>query len=328
MFLAFGHCRVEGKCKKVRKLLTSIQRKQKGGEMKKHFWQMLTILFVLAFIPIVGWWQAAYARVALDSWAVQQFGGPYAGVDFVDANTGWVVGDKGMILKTTDGGATWMLQDSKVSVLLYDVDSFNGFQVWAVGAEGTILYTSDGGTTWTKQDSGQPPEVGLTNVHTVGGNTAWVVGAGGLILKTIDGGTEWKKQTSNTTLGLSDVYFPNLFAGWAVGSNGTILKTEDGGDKWTKQTTRFRITATLIAVSAAGCCNIAATHAWAVGEKGLILNTTNGGMNWQAQISGTTNTLGSSTLNRGHVHHLATRSLVAREGRPRRLGGDHGGGGT
>lgn len=40
------------------------------------------------------------------------------------------------------------------------------------------------------------------------------------------------------------------------------------------------------------------------------------------------NARGSSTFNRGHVHHLAMRSLVAREGRPRRLGGDHGGGGT
>jgi len=37
---------------------------------------------------------------------------------------------------------------------------------------------------------------------------------------------------------------------------------------------------------------------------------------------------GSSTSNRGHEHHRATSALVAREGRPRRLGGFQGGGGT
>jgi photosystem II stability/assembly factor-like uncharacterized protein len=29
-------------------------------------------------------------------------------VDFVDATTGWAVGDDGEILNTTDGGATWV----------------------------------------------------------------------------------------------------------------------------------------------------------------------------------------------------------------------------
>jgi photosystem II stability/assembly factor-like uncharacterized protein len=277
--------------------------------MKKHFWQMVILLFVLAVPPIAGWGQQAYATMMLDSWAVQQFGGAYAGVDFVDADTGWVVGQKGMILKTTDGGATWVLQDSKVSVLLYDVDFVNEFQGWAVGEEGTILNTVDGGTTWNKQTCGVASYYNFFNVHTVGGNTAWAVGSGGVILKTTSGGACWTKQTSGTTLSLNDVYFPNPNAGWAVGANRTILKTVDGGTNWTLQQFSFGDTEDLIAVSAAGCCNIAATHAWAVGEKGIILNTTNGGTNWQAQNSGTTNHLKSV-----HFINVATGWAVGDKG--------------
>lgn len=34
------------------------------------------------------------------------------GVSFVDANTGTAVGVRGTILRTTDGGTTWVAQDS------------------------------------------------------------------------------------------------------------------------------------------------------------------------------------------------------------------------
>jgi hypothetical protein len=60
-------------------------------------------------------------------------------VHFVDARDGWVVGEKGTILATTDGGASWQKRPSGVGVMLgrvYFADAKNG---WTVGQDGTIL---------------------------------------------------------------------------------------------------------------------------------------------------------------------------------------------
>ena len=35
------------------------------------------------------------------------------GVTFVDLDRGWVVGDKGTVLRTVDGGETWHTRNSK-----------------------------------------------------------------------------------------------------------------------------------------------------------------------------------------------------------------------
>ena len=76
-------------------------------------------------------------------------------VKFVDINNGWIVGEAGAILNTTNGGLNWNLQLSDTtfslkSVCFTDVD--NG---WAVGSNnqafGIILKTTNGGTTWSSQ---------------------------------------------------------------------------------------------------------------------------------------------------------------------------------
>jgi len=66
-------------------------------------------------------------------------------VHFTDANTGYAVGDAGTILKTIDGGATWISQTSGTTLPLnsiYFPDADTGF---AVGNDGTILKTTNGG---------------------------------------------------------------------------------------------------------------------------------------------------------------------------------------
>src|SRR5207244_4588556 len=84
-------------------------------------------------------------------------------VDFVDQNTGWVCGSGciggcgGEILKTTDGGNSWVSQIKTASPVtgISFVDSETG---WAVGGNisggagaGILLKNNDGGATWTNQ---------------------------------------------------------------------------------------------------------------------------------------------------------------------------------
>jgi photosystem II stability/assembly factor-like uncharacterized protein len=51
---------------------------------------------------------------------------------------GWIAGRGGVILRSGDGGRTWIQQETRTKQNLYAlfVDKKNG---WAVGANGTIL---------------------------------------------------------------------------------------------------------------------------------------------------------------------------------------------
>jgi hypothetical protein len=64
-----------------------------------------------------------------------------SGVAFVDANrgSGWVIGDRGTVLATVDGGLTWTGQQSGTTPALRDVALVDAGHGWAVGYWGTIL---------------------------------------------------------------------------------------------------------------------------------------------------------------------------------------------
>lgn len=61
-------------------------------------------------------------------------------VEFVDDSTVYIVGQYGVILKSTDAGLTWAKETSPVNVVLQKVryDAANGI-LWAVGQNGVIL---------------------------------------------------------------------------------------------------------------------------------------------------------------------------------------------
>jgi hypothetical protein len=62
-------------------------------------------------------------------------------VHFVDAQTGTAVGQAGTIVWTTDGGVTWVTQESGTTNDLYGVSFFDANNGTAVGDVGTILRT-------------------------------------------------------------------------------------------------------------------------------------------------------------------------------------------
>lgn len=70
-------------------------------------------------------------------------------VHFVSRNTGWACGKFGTIIKTQDGGNTWILQPTGISGTLFDIDFMDSLHGIASG-EDAILFTDDGGETWTQ----------------------------------------------------------------------------------------------------------------------------------------------------------------------------------
>jgi hypothetical protein len=189
------------------------------------------------------------------------------------------VGEEGIILRTTDGGATWVSQTSGTDDWLYAVKFSDDNNATAVGfLFGTIVHTTDGGATWVTQNSGTTE--GLLGVDFTDANTGTVVGGAGTILHTTDNGATWVPQVSGTSVQLRAVSFSDAETGTVVGELGTILRTTDGGATWAPQTSGT--TNTLLAVTFTD-----ANNGTAVGQIGVILKTTDGGATWTRQESGT-----------------------------------------
>ncbi|MBI5256719.1 MAG: PKD domain-containing protein [Burkholderiales bacterium] len=66
-------------------------------------------------------------------------------VHFVDARIGWIVGDRGLVLRTDDGGTTWVAQDSGTEHSLFAVFAKDTATAWVAGTGGVILATATGG---------------------------------------------------------------------------------------------------------------------------------------------------------------------------------------
>ena len=95
-------------------------------------------------------------------------------VAFPTPQSGWAVGEKGVILQTEDSGRAWAKQNSSSSENLESV-AFASPQVgWAVSDSDSILRTTDSGQTWVKQVS--PAIEGPTSVSFATSESGWVVG--------------------------------------------------------------------------------------------------------------------------------------------------------
>lgn len=80
-------------------------------------------------------------------------------VTFVDANNGWLVGDGGLVMRSSDGGVSWSRQSVATQSDLNKVrfvDARAGWLATAVGGE--IWRTTDGGQSWVRT-SRQPVRV-------------------------------------------------------------------------------------------------------------------------------------------------------------------------
>src|ERR1700680_4708681 len=67
---------------------------------------------------------------------------------FINENTGYVVGHNGTIIKTTNGGVNWIIQQSNNNndfKGVYFIDSNVGY---IVGYNSTFLKTTNGGNLW------------------------------------------------------------------------------------------------------------------------------------------------------------------------------------
>jgi photosystem II stability/assembly factor-like uncharacterized protein len=196
---------------------------------------------------------------------------------------GWLVGASGLILRTDDGGSSWVVQKSGTEAELVDVFFVDATYGWIVGADGTVLGTADGGSSWRRM--AKATDRHLTGVHFVSRSEGWACGTGGVILHTVDGGSSWELQPSEISDTLFELQFLDNLRGYAVGWHGEVRRTDDGGATWARRRTPFSDPQTPAeVVELTGLSFVSRDEGWVVGNHyDVIMHTADGGSSWDVQ---------------------------------------------
>ncbi|MCX6151789.1 MAG: YCF48-related protein [Ignavibacteriales bacterium] len=229
---------------------------------------------------------------------------------------------KSLVLKSTDGGKTWVQikQEIKGKMLCaFFLNESYGFlyseETVSINESFTSFYkTTDGGVTWAK--SRFPKTNWTLNMCFVNQNTGFIGK-----FKTTDGGKTWENMFDKyipQSENINDIYFADSLNGWAV-NWAKIFQTTDGGISWkelvqhgSNQLTDINFTTdgtgwivgwagnifrkqpdtNLWEPMSKGNRNslndvffIDEKEGWCVGTYGCILHTSNGGNIWEEQRS-------------------------------------------
>lgn len=197
-------------------------------------------------------------------------------VGFVDELNGWTVGADGIILHTSDGGASWEIQGEGLTTVQLDkISVVNLTHAFACGSDGVIIYTNDG-TTWNSVNTGTTERFyGIDMFDAIHGIA---VGKSETIYYTTDGST-WNPATTKPSIGGKDfnaVAMADQNTAWLVGDGFPFLalksvfaKTTDGGNTWTLWEADEMIMENMWAIDFAS-----PTQGVAVGSNGWVFVTT------------------------------------------------------
>lgn len=154
------------------------------------------------------------------------------GLHAFNKDTAIMMGGRGSLMKTEDGGSSWDTAHciDGVQGRFEDVHFADPSTGYAVTRSGKFYSTQDGGDTW--QLNANLNVLHLYSVHFVDPDTGYAVGSGGSIFWTTDSGNNWTPQMSGTSKPLYSVDFLNDSIGCAVGNDRTIVRTTDGGNNW------------------------------------------------------------------------------------------------
>jgi photosystem II stability/assembly factor-like uncharacterized protein len=150
-------------------------------------------------------------------------------VAFADAKNGWIVGEFGLILRTTDGGETWKRQHGPSGKLLFKVHTFDKDHALIAGAEGSLMETDDGGTSWKVIETDKAENLlGLF----ASGSKLSIVGTQGLFMVRNVPAEKFATISLGIYTWLNSVCFLDEKIGFIVGGRGSLLRTTDGGLSW------------------------------------------------------------------------------------------------
>jgi photosystem II stability/assembly factor-like uncharacterized protein len=234
-------------------------------------------------------------------------------VFFTDSLTGWIGGDSGLVLHTTDKGKSWSSQNSNVNNSIHSLYFLNDQRGFALSYEfdntppayfGTrILSTTNGGNTWN-QSLFPDSNVFLSSIYFIDSLKGFTGGSNGIIFYTTNTGQTWMESVIDSGFAFGfpiiDIEFYDNEIGFASGGSfdiaGQMFKTTDGGLNWKsvivgpEPVLDLHIVDSLNILCAGGDFEYGAS----------IVSTTNSGANWiynELGVFGISNAIGYRAQN-------------------------------
>lgn len=196
------------------------------------------------------------------------------------------VGERGHILVSQDGGASWTQAPVPTRTLLTGVFMLDGQTGWAVGHDSVALRTRDGGATWERVHYEPEREKPLLDVWFADPRRGLAVGAYGELLATSDGGSTWEARPVN---GGDDFHLNQIAAAkdgslYLAAEAGRLYRSGDGGATWVPLTSPYQ-------GSFFGVLPLSNGTLLALGLRGNLHRSSDQGRTWERIETGTEETL-------------------------------------
>ena len=192
------------------------------------------LLFSLTIVLLI-------SLVSAQDWQTVKEGNvPYEPNDgfFLDADTGWLVCDDGVVLKTTNGGDSWETIEipDALGFDLEDVEFADANTGYACCNDGFIYKTTNGGMDWTMIADTANYKVDIAGLSVVNEDLVYFCGDDSTLLKTENGGTSYSRMTYGFQSEDLDggVHFISPEVGVVISdaNAGETWYTHDGGQNW------------------------------------------------------------------------------------------------
>ena len=203
----------------------------------------------------------------------------FTSIDYYDTSNAFIVGNRGLMLKSTNGGFDWQHISENIFTSPYNttpqyIKFINDITGLVMNSNPPLLRTSDGGRHWITMGTNFNY---INNADFLDDEFGIAVGSSGGIFKTTNFGELWTNQSvENNYINLYAVEILDEDTAVAVGSyssSSAIFRSTSSGNYWI-----------IVPVTTSEC--LFDVSFWgiekgiAVGENGLILKTENAGKNW------------------------------------------------
>lgn len=148
----------------------------------------------------------------------------------------------GFLLKSTDGGNSWLSIYDWPSNEIITAASPKHNNIVVAGTNGFLQFSTDGAASWQNCDY---PNIAIlpefTGVNFFNDNIGFCCGgvrgqdSTAVILKTTDGGSTWSISLNIIAPCLNDICMASEQVIYAVGDYGAVLKSDDGGITWNEE---------------------------------------------------------------------------------------------
>lgn len=217
------------------------------------------------------------------------------------------VGERGVILRSEDGGATWAGFRTEVRRTLTGLAFDGEKQGIAVGHGGVILRTVDGGRTWNAINAEEANGASLLGVTLLGPKHFIVYGAFGLLLESLDGGESWaRKQVGSDSFDrhISKVFRLNRKL-VLVGESATLATSADG-ISWQEMKSPYM-------GSWFGGLETKEGAALIFGMRGNVFRSDDGGANWtKVEVGTSRGVMSAAVLENGEIVLVGNAGFMAR----------------